>query len=352
MSLTTGRFRIVIAAVTAVCLLWAMPVSAAFVESHPENIAAVAADTGIGGGVVPAPVTFKAPARAKAMIAMDAATGDIYVNKNIKKSLPVASVSKIMTVWLVMEKIKSGKGSLNSKVKIKSKKIEKLSRNWLCGGYVLKRGATFTVKELLHLTLIDSSNAAAVQLGIWVSGSNKAFIKKMNSEAAKRGLTASSFTSACGLNNVDMKLFGLVVRGGASGANLMSAYDVAKLSQLIIKTHPGVLKISGLASAKVKGTKIINSNKFFKDSQLRAKSKSLKIDGLKTGYIKRSGVCLAATGKPEGMHRIITVTLNDPYCSQDSYDILTKIYAKNKVRLSDKPFLPADEDIKPFVPEA
>jgi D-alanyl-D-alanine carboxypeptidase (penicillin-binding protein 5/6) len=298
---------------------------------------------------MPPIVSVKAPVKAKAEITIDAVTGNVLSSKNAYQSLPVASISKLMTVWLVMEKIGSGKGSLKSKVKIKSKGVEKLSRHWQCGGYVLKRGQTYTVEQLLKLALIPSSNAASVQLGIWVSGSNKAFIKKMNKEAKKLDLTKSSFTSACGLNNADMKLFGLVVSGGKSGTNKMSAYDVATLSNMLITKYPAILKTSSTSAAKIKNKWIGSTNKLLTNADLKKKAKTYQIDGLKTGSTRRAGSCLTATGKPKGMHRIITVILNDPDKFEDAYTLFKNIYKKNPVVLSETPF-PPKEPVKPVIP--
>lgn len=367
------KIRLTIILFTAVCLILATPMIV-ILEGDTGSVivgtgdTAVGTDTGAGAGTgsgtdtgsasvsssevyagdtedaeeaitveplpppLPVPVKIKAPSKAKAAIAIDAETGDIYSSKKANTSLPVASVSKIMTVWLVMEKIDSGDGSLDSKVKIKNKKIENLSRGSGTGGYILKKGNTYTVKQLLQLTLISSSNAAAIQLGMWVSGSNKAFIREMNAEAKNLHLTKSSFTSACGLNNSDMSIFGLKVRGGKSGTNMMSAADVAELSRLLVEKYPDVLTTSSIKSVKVKGKKISSTNKLLTGNALSKKAKAYKIDGLKTGYTKRAGSCLVATAMPDGKHRTITVILNDSDKFEDAYNLIKNIYKKNKIR--------------------
>ena len=282
---------------------------------------------------LPAIVKVKVPARAKAALVVNAYTGEVFSSKNADKALPVASTSKIMTVWLVMKKIESGR-SLSEAVKIKSKKIENMSRKKLYGGYVLKKGQSFTVRQLLYLTVVKSSNAAAVQLGIWVAGSNAKFVKLMNKEAKSLGLTKSSFTSACGLDNYDMGRLGLKVTGNKKATNMMSARDLARLSQKLIAEYPQALNYSKTVSIKIKVKKITTTNKILKDKKLIKKAKTLNIDGLKTGSTKSAGYCLVATGQAKGKHRLISVILDDDYRSADTVDLLLKVYKSNPVRLT------------------
>jgi len=282
----------------------------------------------------PAIKKVSVPSRVKAAIAIDPATGEIYASKNANTALPVASVSKLMTVWLAFEKINKG-ASIKQKVRIKSRKIEKMSRSGLYGGSVLHYGKTYTVEDLIKLTVIESSNAASIQLGIWVAGSNKAFINKMNKEAKKLGLKKSSFTSACGLNNFDMKKYGLVVRGGKDGTNKMSAKDIAILAGMLMDKYPKVLKYSSSTKAKVKGKKLKNTNQIITNGKIKKKARALKVDGLKTGTTRRAGPCFASTCKPKGKKRIVTVILNDSYRFTDTVDLMNKIYAKNSKRLSE-----------------
>jgi len=356
---TTKRILIIFTSVMLI-LLWpeydyvktSVPASgeSAFAASALEE----GDEEGEGGDVIDEPVTLPAikrataPKNARAAIAMDAVNGDVYCSKNSNTSIPVASVSKLMTMWLVLEKI--GKGAdPNKKIKINSTKIEKLSRSRICGGYVLRHDKYFTVNELIWLTMLQSSNAAATRLGVWVSGSNKAFIAKMNKEAKKLGLNNSTFSSASGLDNYDLKNFGLVVCGGKSGTNRMSAMDIAKLTRKLLEKHPEILKYSSAPSKKVKGKWIINTNRLLTVSSLKNSAKSLKIDGLKTGYTSWAGNCLATTGKPSKKHRIITVVLNDRNCFADTITLMKSVYAKNQERLADKPIVkppvdPGSED--------
>ncbi|MDR0817012.1 MAG: serine hydrolase [Clostridiales Family XIII bacterium] len=365
-------FRIFTAMLTAVCLLLTVPLASAYASPLPAQVyiyhpsafdyvfnpaaATTGAAIGAGNGVydpgkdpsvpvpedpnppvgpkLPAIVRVKAPPLAKAEVAIDAVNGDVLSKKYKDKSLPVASVSKLMTVWLVMEKISAGEGSMSSKVRIRDSGIERLSRDRHCGGYELKRGKTFSVRQLLRLTLINSSNAAAVQLGIWVSGSNEDFIDDMNDEAENLKLSKSVFTSACGLNNNDMKMFGLKVSGGKSGTNMMSAQDVATLSRKLLDKYPEVLSVSSLPAVKVKGKRIGSTNKFLTSEALKKKAKTYRVDGLKTGSTQRAGACLAVSANPSGKHRIITVVLNDWNRFEDTYTLIKNIYKKNPVRLA------------------
>jgi D-alanyl-D-alanine carboxypeptidase (penicillin-binding protein 5/6) len=343
---------------TALCLLVAAP-AAAF-ASEPVPPAGTEDGQGADPGLdpwqpeepdfpdeLPDIKTVKAPTAAKAALAIDAETAEVYSSRNESDPLPVASVSKLMTVWLVMEKISKASGSLSDTVTIRSKNIERLSRDSVCGGYVLKRGAKFTVRQLLQLTLVSSSNAATVQLGTYVGGTYKNFVKLMNKEAAKLDLVNSGFTSSCGLNNADMRRFGLMVSGGASGTNIMSAEDVGELARVLIEKYPNVLDYSKISAVKIKDKWIGSTNRLLTNSSLKSKAKAYAIDGLKTGYTRRAGSCLVSTGKADGMHRLITVFLNDTGRFDHTISLFKNIYAKNPVRLADEPPAPEPEPVYP-----
>jgi len=156
----------------------------------------------------------------------------------------------------------------------------------------------------------------------------------MNKEAKSLGLTKSSFTSACGLDNYDMGRLGLKVTGNKKATNMMSARDLARLSQKLIAEYPQALNYSKTVSIKIKVKKITTTNKILKDKKLIKKAKTLNIDGLKTGSTKSAGYCLVATGQAKGKHRLISVILDDDYRSADTVDLLLKVYKSNPVRLT------------------
>jgi D-alanyl-D-alanine carboxypeptidase (penicillin-binding protein 5/6) len=279
----------------------------------------------------PEPVEVDAPENAKAVIAIDAVTGAVYCAKSKNRKYPVASTSKLMTVWLVLEKIAANEGDWSDKVKITDKKLEKMSASSVFGGAMtLKKGKAFTVKQLYMLTLIESNNAAAIQLGRWVAGTDRKFADRMNDAAKRLGMNNSEFHNACGLNNSDLKqYFTMKIHGKAKDTNQMSASDAATLAKALIDNYPEILKTSKLAKKTIKDTKIKATNKILSDKKLKKRAKGLNVDGLKTGYTRRAGQCLIATCKPDGKHRVITVVLDDKDKFVDTIAVMKDIYDEN-----------------------
>lgn len=245
--------------------------------------------------------------KAKAAVAMDATTGRVVWSKNANTARPIASVSKIMTLYLTLKKVNGKASNWNHKVKITSRGLVSMSRSADCGGFHFKLNHRYTVKQLYYAAFLDSSNNSAIALGKWVSGSNGKFIKKMNAQAKAWKLGKAHFVSASGLENSDLRRFGYAY--GKANANKVSAKDVALISRHLIQDFPRVLKDGKIGSMKVNGQVCHNYNNLLKGRKYyRA---SLKVDGLKTGYTPLAGYCFVGTGQKTGKHRVITVVLHD-----------------------------------------
>ncbi|MDR0596601.1 MAG: serine hydrolase [Clostridiales Family XIII bacterium] len=272
-----------------------------------------------------------APKAAKGVFAMDVVTGKTLCAKSADKARPVASTSKLMTAYLVHEKIESGGGAWTDKVRITDKKLDKMSRLSPYGGSVrLTVGRLFTIRQLYILMLVESHNAASVQLGRWVSGSDKKFAKLMNKAADELGMKNSSFVNACGLDNLDYyNDLKIPYVGKRSDTNMMSPRDAAKLARALVTEHPSVLNTTKRATAKVKGRTIYTSNHILDYKNLMKKAKGLNVTGLKTGYIDRSGHCFIGTCKKKGRDRLVTVILNDSDRFNHTISIMKNIYKKN-----------------------
>jgi D-alanyl-D-alanine carboxypeptidase (penicillin-binding protein 5/6) len=276
-------------------------------------------------------VRVEAPSGAKGVFAVDTVTGEILCAKSADKARPVASTSKLMTVWLVHEKIASGEGDWSDKVKIKDSKLDRMSRVRPYGGSVrLKKGKSFTVKQLYLLTLVESHNAAAVQLGRWVAGSDEDFAAAMNDAAAELGMEDSYFVNACGLNNTDYyKDLKIKYVGKRSDTNMMSPRDAATLAAALVTTYPEVMDATSIVKTKVAGKTVRTTNLILRDKKLKKKAKGLNVSGLKTGYIKRSGGCFIGSCEKEGRHRIVTVLLNDKKRFEHTISLMKDIYNEN-----------------------
>jgi D-alanyl-D-alanine carboxypeptidase (penicillin-binding protein 5/6) len=266
------------------------------------------------------------PKKARAAFALDAVTGKVLYKKNAGKGYPVASIAKLMTVLLVREKLASNKRlNWKTKIKIKHAGLTKMSKSPDCGGFVLKKGASYTVSGLYKTTLIESSNASAIALGMWVSGTNAKFVKLMNKRAKQLGLKHTTFVSASGLDNADLKRFGFKVKGTkAKATNKVSAEDVAKIARELLTKYPDVVNTTKLAKVKVAGKTVKSTNSLLPGKRYYVAS--LKVDGLKTGTTRSAGSCLVATGQVEGKNRIITVLLHDTARFPDTNKLMQSIY--------------------------
>ncbi|BAN07445.1 D-alanyl-D-alanine carboxypeptidase dacA [Levilactobacillus brevis KB290] len=250
--------------------------------------------------------TFKL-AKAKAAVAMNADTGKVVWSKAGNTARPIASVSKIMTLYLTLAKVNGKQSNWNHKVKITSRGLVSMSRSAACGGFKFKLGHKYTVKQLYDAAFLDSSNNAAIALGQWVSGSNAKFIKKMNAQAKAWKLGKAHFVSASGLENSDLQYYGY--RYGTANANMVSAKDVALIARHLITDYPRVLTDGQAGSKKVDGQLCYNYNNLLAGRKYY--QASLNVDGLKTGYTPLAGYCFVGTGQMVGKHRIITVVLHD-----------------------------------------
>lgn len=265
--------------------------------------------------------------KAKAAVALDAKTGKVVWSKNANTARPIASVSKIMTLYLTLKKVDGKTSNWNHKVKITSRGLVSMSKNTSVGGFHFKLNHSYTVKQLYYAAFLDSSNNAAIALGQWVSGSNAKFIKKMNAQAKSWNLGRAHFVSASGLENSDLRTYGYAY--GSATANKVSAKDVALIARHLITDYPRVLTDGKIGSMKVNGQLCYNYNNLLKGRKYyRA---SLNVDGLKTGYTPLAGYCFVGTGQKSGKHRVITVVLHDENEFTETRSLMEHVYRLNSM---------------------
>lgn len=244
----------------------------------------------------------------KSALAIDSKTGQILYAKNADKTLPIASMTKLVTVYLTLQAIKNKQFSWTTKVK-PTATIVKVANNSEYSNVPLKKGHSYTIKQLYQATLIESANGAAMCLAQAVSGSQVAFVKKMRAQVKKWGINDAKIYTVCGLPNGNL---GSDAYPGVSknAENTMSAKDMAIIGQRLINDFPAVLKITSIAKLAFKDqgktTQMENFNWMLKGlSQYDA---NLKVDGLKTGTTDAAGACFIGTIKKNGS-RIITVVM-------------------------------------------
>ncbi|MEE8824484.1 D-alanyl-D-alanine carboxypeptidase DacA precursor [Lentilactobacillus sunkii] len=241
---------------------------------------------------------------AKAAIAVDAKTGQILYQKNAKQPRAIASISKLMTVYIVHQQIQKHHLSWGSKVKISSE-LASLSTASGLTNVTLKTGRSYTVRQLVNATLVASANAAALALGQKVSGTSEKFADLMNKTARKMGIHDGKFYNASGLTN---KLTGKLAlqKVSANAENLLSASDVALLAKNLLKEFPKVINLTRQTSSTFYGMAMSGHNQLIDDKTI---AKGVRVDGLKTGTSDKAGACFVGSATENGGHRIITVVL-------------------------------------------
>lgn len=275
-------------------------------------VALLAAIT-VASVVAPAAITHAATSvdiDASAAIAIDADSGKIMYAKNADQSLPVASMSKLLTVYLLRQAIKQGKVKWTDTIS-PSKSMAALSQNRDLSNVPLRTDAKYTVKELYQATLIYSADAAAMMLGDVVAGNQTKFVKMMNTQLQDWGIKDATIVNANGLNNSDLGS-NMVAGTGKDAENKMSAKDMAILARNLLKDYPDVLKTTSITKATFrKGTNDATDmdNWDWMLPGLVASYSKLKVDGLKTGTSDAAGDCFTGTVKINGM-RMITVVLH------------------------------------------
>ncbi|MDM5356514.1 D-alanyl-D-alanine carboxypeptidase family protein [Peribacillus sp. ACCC06369] len=276
--------------------------------------------------------------KAEAAIIIDGETGQIVYEKNADKVLGIASMSKMMTEYIIMESIENGKISWDQKVKI-NKYVHDLSKAPNLSNVGLTEGEDYTVKELYQAMAVYSGNAATVALAQLVSGSEKSFVKLMNEKAKQLGLKNHKFVNASGLNNTD--LLGQYPAGKEDEENIMTAKDTALLAYRLINDYPEVLKIASISKLKFRdGKEYPNFNWMLPGLIFEYKG----VDGLKTGSTDFAGYGHTGTVIQDGQ-RYITVVMKSTNKNErfaDSTKLMNYAYATFKK----EKILPANYQVK------
>lgn len=254
--------------------------------------------------------------RAKAAILIDADSGKILYEKNANKAYGIASMSKMMTEYILLDKIKAGEISWDDQYNV-SKYAFKISHDTELSNVALREDGVYTVKELYEAMAIYSANAATIALTEVMAGSEKNFLPLMNKKAEELGLKNYTFYNSTGLNNKQLK--GMQPKGTPEdGENEMPAKYVAKLAYQLVKDHPEILKTASInKKAFAKGTDdeimMTNWNYMVKGGTYEYEG----VDGLKTGSTDFAGQCVTITAK-QGDLRVIAVVMDAKEDNGDS----------------------------------
>ncbi|WP_245805888.1 D-alanyl-D-alanine carboxypeptidase family protein [Bacillus alkalicellulosilyticus] len=248
---------------------------------------------------------------AEAAILVDANSGRILYQDNIDANLYIASMTKMMSEYLILEAIDEGRLEWDQTVPISSF-VRQLSLYTDLSNVPLRQDETYTVKELYESIAIYSANASTIAIAELLYGSETGFVKAMNDKAEELGLTDYFFVNSTGLNNSN--LLGQHPDGTAEDEeNRMSARATAKLAYHLINDYPEVLDTASIPDMIFKeGTEdqieMKNWNWMLVGS-IEPQFDYSGIDGLKTGYTSKAGNNFTATAVRNGT-RLISVVMN------------------------------------------
>ena len=222
---------------------------------------------------------------AKSALLMDVATGTILYEQNSHEALAPASVTKVMTMLLIMEAIDSGKIGWSDSVTVSEAAAAK-------GGsqVYLKVGETMSVEDMLKSIAVSSANDCACAMAEHLAGSEAAFAEAMNTRAKELGMEDTHFVNCTGLDD------------GEDAANhRTSAHDISLMSRELLKNHPDITKFTTIWMDTIRNGEfgLSNTNKMVRFYN--------GCTGLKTGFTQGAGYCLSASAEREGLQLIAVV---------------------------------------------
>ncbi len=226
--------------------------------------------------IIPAPPKIKA----SSYLIMDFASGDFLVEENIDVALPPASLTKIMTVYVVASELKNGKISLDDEVLVSEKA-------WRTQGSRMFIEVNKQVKldDLLNGVIVQSGNDASVALAEYISGTESVFADLMNKHAERLGMTNSNFRNSTGLPDDN---------------HYTTARDLAILANAYIRDYPEIYARHKIKEFTFNDIKQHNRNKLL--------WRDRSVDGIKTGHTEAAGYCLVASAVRDDM-RLISVVM-------------------------------------------
>lgn len=242
---------------------------------------------------------------ADAAILVEASTGKVLYAKNEDTALGIASMSKMMTEYLMFEAIKDKKISWEQEQTI-SDFVHQVSIDTNLSNVPLEAGKKYTIRQLYEAMAIYSANGATIAIAEAIAGSEKKFVDLMNKKAEELGLENYKFVNSTGLNNKDLK--GKHPEGTKpEDENIMSARSMAKLASRLMNDYPEVLETTSIPEKEFPGKpgKMVNWNWMLPSLDFSYKG----VDGLKTGTTDFAGYCFTGTAKRDGL-RVITVVMN------------------------------------------
>lgn len=266
---------------------------------------------GVNISVTEASADTSFDAAATAAIAVDSETGKILYAKNDDEKLGIASITKIITAYMVYDAVDNGDLKWDDPVTISDYSYE-LSQNLDLSGVPFVEGKTYTVKELLNAALVASANSAAVSLAEKVAGSEPKFVDQAKKLLTSWGIENPHLVNASGLNNEYLS-DNRYPDSSTDDENQLSAKDVAIVAHHLIQEYPEVLEITKQSTAQWEDVTMQTWNWMLPDMPSYREG----VDGLKTGTTELAGQCFVGTAT-QNNQRIITVVLKATNADSDS----------------------------------
>lgn len=260
----------------ATTLLLILSVSTAFAQTNIDFSASTAEPVRNAALPIPAPPGLAA----ESYILIDYHTGKVIAEHDSGKHLEPASLTKIMTAYLVSSEIKFRGLSPEEMVPVSSK-----ARNVIGSRSFLEEGSLVSVRDLMYGLVVQSGNDASIALAEHVGGTEEGFVSMMNQMAQRLGMKNTNFTNSTGLPDTD---------------HYTTARDMAVLARAVIRDHPEHYKLYSVKEFNYNGITQKNRNTLL----LRDPT----VDGMKTGHTRAAGYCLVASAK-RGDMRLISVLL-------------------------------------------
>lgn len=263
-----GAINVVVASALRCLLLFAVLVQACFAQQEVPSISRLA--------LLPAPPQLAA----SSYLLLDATTGKVIVEQGADQQLPPASLTKIMTGYLVSSELAKGSITMDDMVPVSVSA-------WKMGGsrMFIREGTQVRLEDLLRGVIVQSGNDASVALAEFIAGDETAFAMLMNQQAKLLGMNYSNFENAT---------------GWPAEGHVTTARDMAILARALVREFPEHYKIYAEKEFTYNGITQPNRNGLLWRDQ--------NVDGIKTGHTEEAGYCLVASAERDGM-RLISVVM-------------------------------------------
>jgi len=263
---------------------------------------------GVIGTTVSAATSEQPEIDAAAAFVIEPTTGKVLLNQNGDKKLGIASMTKMITEYLLLETIKNGDLAWDDQIEI-SEYAHKISQNYELSNVPLRIDDTYSVEELYQAMAIYSANGATIALAEHIAGDEKTFVDMMHEKVESWGITNYELYNTTGLSNADLQ--GNIYPGSTEdNENSMTAREMAIVAQQLLTDFPEVLNTSSISEKTFReGTDDKINMKNFNWMLPGLIYERENVDGLKTGTTDFAGASMTGTVEEEGM-RLITVVMN------------------------------------------